>query len=492
MSEMLWNRYEEQENRNNQSISVFDGDKYQNDIQSFYLKNKENPETIQTLKDFLGNQEQDKNNIKEQLEKPVLQEAKEWLDKQAMINEAKTMLYEKMWISNNLWDNNWWENCWKWLVDTLILDNYDLAIQVWETNWAVIIDWITELFSSWENLQKVAESLWESVMWLFSWDWYETWKSFAELWLIWSWVWIWVYVWKKTVKFWMKQAAKFRKNAENIVSSLDTKQVIWEVNNKVNEIIPKQEVNIDELAKRRVDIKRQIEWLEKLWLPESFSKDMLESWILTPISWKGDFNLLKRYKNFNKNWIDYNTMINEVLKDIPNLSQKEALLIFSYTDHFLYAKLNSFMRWDKNILKNMTQENIEATNRIIVDLEQALEKMPDLTPWKDWFILRWDKSQWWNWNIWDKIELQSFTSVSNNKQDIFIWKFWNDTQISIIWKEWRVKDISSLAIAVKFWDKIDIIDKTINEWIILPKSKVEVIDRFKLENINYIDVKQTE
>lgn len=175
-----------------------------------------------------------------------------------MINEAKTMLYEKMWISDNLWDNNWWENFWKWLVDTLILDNYDLAIQIWETNWKVIIDWIRQLFSSWDNIKKLAESLWESVIWLFSWDWYKTWKSVAELWLIWNWVWAGVMIWKKSFKLWMKQISKLRKPSERVVESADTKKVIWLVNDKVNEIVPKQEVNVEGLLKEVLILKGRL------------------------------------------------------------------------------------------------------------------------------------------------------------------------------------------------------------------------------------------
>jgi len=41
------------------------------------MKNKDNPQTIQTLKDFVDKQEQDKKDIRENLEKPVLQETRE-------------------------------------------------------------------------------------------------------------------------------------------------------------------------------------------------------------------------------------------------------------------------------------------------------------------------------------------------------------------------------------------------------------------------------
>lgn len=431
------------------------------------------------------------NNLREWLETQVQQETREQLDRQAMINESKTMLYEKLWINEDLSKNNWWENFWKWIVDTLILDNYDLAIQVWETNWKVIVDSIKELFSSWDNIKKLAEALWNSVMWLFSLDWYQTWKSVAELWLVTTWVWAGAFVWKKAFKFWLKEIARLRRPAERIVESSEVKGVIWQVNNRVNEIVPKQEADIDDIVRRKVNIEEQIRWLEQLWIPESLSKDMIESWLLTPLPNVEKFDLLKRFEFFNKKWIDINKMVDEAVKQVPNLTREEALLIFSYTDYFLYWKLNAFMRWDKELLASLTPENIQATQRIILKLEQALEKMPNLKPWEDWFILRWDKWKYWDWKIWDEIDLRSFTSVSNNKEDIFLWgNSRNDTQISIIWREWRVKDISPLAIAVNFWDVLNSIEKTTNEWVILPNSRVIITDRFRLDDVNYIDVKQ--
>ncbi len=85
-------------------------------------------------------QYKEQQNLKEQKEKNILEATRESLDKEAMINEAKTMLYEKLWINDNLNNNNIFQNFEKWIVDALILDNYDLAIQIWETNWKIIID----------------------------------------------------------------------------------------------------------------------------------------------------------------------------------------------------------------------------------------------------------------------------------------------------------------------------------------------------------------
>jgi hypothetical protein len=37
-------------------------------------------------------------------------------------------------------------------------------------------------------------------------------------------------------------------------------------------------------------------------------------------------------------------MIDEAIKQTPNLTKEEALLIFSYTDNTIYRSLNDFLR----------------------------------------------------------------------------------------------------------------------------------------------------
>jgi len=446
---------------------------------------------LKGIKELLERQDAERIDLIQELKQREIWETREKVDKEALIQEAKTMIYEKLWINENQVKNSKIENFLKWIVDELVIWNYELAIEIYNTNWKVIIESLKQLVT-WDWIKKIAESLWETIWNLFDWNAYEKWKSVAQLWLISTGVWLWVAVWKKWLKLWMREITKLRPHTsnENIVASLEIKWVVKETWKKVDEIVPKQEVKTIEVSKK-VDIERQIRGLEQLWFSESFTRDLLESWILTPLPNVDKFDLLKRFEFFSKKWIDISKMVDEALKQVPNLTREEALLIFSYTDYFLYWKLNAVMRWDKKLLASLTQENIQATQRIIWKLEQALEKMPNLKPWEDWFILRWDKSKYWNWKIWDEVELDSFTSVSNNREDIFLWgKSSNDTQVSITWREWRVKDISTLAIAVNFWDKLNSIAKTTNEWVILPNSRVIITDRFKLDSINYIDVKQ--
>jgi hypothetical protein len=132
------------------------------------------------------------------------------LDKEFLINGAKITLYEKLWIDNNLDNNSVIEKFLKWFVDELLIWNFELAIDVYNTWWKVLIDSLSKL-ASLEWLEQIAESLWESVETLLNWNAYNKWKSFAELWLVTTWVWLWVAVWKKWFKLWMKQISKLRK-----------------------------------------------------------------------------------------------------------------------------------------------------------------------------------------------------------------------------------------------------------------------------------------
>lgn len=236
------------------------------------------------------------------------------------------------------------------MVDTLVLDNYDLAIEIYNTWWEVILESIKQL-ASLEWLKQIAEVLWESIMELFTWNAYEKWQSFAELWLVATWVWLTAVVWKKAIKLWSREIARLRVVKENIVSSPEVKAVVSDVSSKLDSILPKKQVDFEKKLKENVNVERQVKWLEKLWIPEELSRDMLESWLLNEGFFWGD--LLRRFEVLNKKWVDYNKLVNEAIKDIPWLTKEEALLIFSYTDEIIYRKLNSYMRKNKELLSNI-------------------------------------------------------------------------------------------------------------------------------------------
>ncbi|MGE4444509.1 MAG: hypothetical protein AB7E37_05970 [Candidatus Altimarinota bacterium] len=447
---------------------------------------------LKGIKELLERQDAERIDLIQELKQREIGETRENVDKEALIQEAKMMIYEKLGINENQANNSKIENFLKGIVDELVIGNYELAIEIYNTNGKVIIESLKQLLT-WEGIKKLAESLGETIWNLFDGNAYEKGKSVAQLGLISTGVGLGVAVGKKAVKLGMKEIARLRPhiNKESIVASPEIRGVVKETGKQVDEIVPKQEVKTAEFSKK-VDIERQIRGLEQLGFSESFTRDLLESGLLTPLPNVEKFDLLKRFEFFSKKGIDINKMVDEAIRQVPNLTREEALLIFSYTDYFLYGKLNSFMRGDKKLLASLTPENIQATQRVIGKLEQALEKMPNLKPGEDGFILRGDKGKYWNGKVGDEVELNSFTSVSNNKRDIFLGEgHSNDTQISILGKEGRIKDISSLAIAVNFGDKLKAVGKTTNEGVILPNSRVVITDRFKLDNINYVNAKQT-
>ncbi|PIE84957.1 hypothetical protein CSA08_04520 [Candidatus Gracilibacteria bacterium] len=498
MPEILGNRYEGQENRNNESISVFDDNKYQKELQSFYMRNQDNSEIIQSLKSFLNHQEQEKLDLREKLESLVLKETREELDKQAMINEAKIMLYEKLGIDNNLNNNSSFENFSKGIVDELILNNYDLAIQVWETNGKIILDGLSQLVS-WDGLKQIAEAIGESFWSLLTGDAYEKGKAVAELGLIGSGVGVGVYVGKKTVKLGMKQISKLRINKERLVQSLEVKNVVGETSGKVDEIVPKKvfdfesklvdnlpEEQLKELQKlkdkevldNRLNLKdfdnlSVDEKLKNLGIPKEFYYLINES----GLGGKG-FDVIKRYRALQyrdellgKQHINFSSMIDKAIEKIPNLDRTEAMLIFAFTDKFMFGNINGVLRG--------TEKLTIAQKKLLKKLDEGLEKMPDL---EGKHIIRGDSHHSWvsenEVKIGDKVAtnveiselikqgkikglkkgdnilLDGYTFVSDNIDDIFIGKHFadNDTLVIIKGDNGGIKDISSLSLYKNFGD----------------------------------------
>lgn len=257
MDESFWGWYDIQQTQEGiKEVSIPSFSDSENLVKNDYLQNKDR----EWSQELAQNQLNENNALKTNIETQWLSEVREELDKQAMINEAKVMLYEKLGLDDNQNNNSSIENFEKWIVDELVLNNYDLAIQVWETNWAVILEGLKQL-ASWEWIKQMAQAIWESFTSLFTGNAYEKWKSVAELWLIWTWVWAGVYLWKKWVKLWMKEISKLRVKKENLVSSIEVKEVIWDVHNKLDDILPKKELDFEaELNRNWVDNKEIIDW----------------------------------------------------------------------------------------------------------------------------------------------------------------------------------------------------------------------------------------
>lgn len=116
-----------------------------------------------------------------------------------LIEQAQSYLYESLDIDENHANNGALTNFAKGIVDTLIFENGDLALQVIETRGWVILDALKQL-ATWRGIKWVLQALWESIWDLFSGDAYEKWKAVADLWLVATWVWVAATVWRKAVR----------------------------------------------------------------------------------------------------------------------------------------------------------------------------------------------------------------------------------------------------------------------------------------------------
>ena len=100
-----------------------------------------------------------------------------------MIQHAKEFLYSSLDISEDEASNGALTNFAKWIVDTLIIWNAELALQVIETKGQVILEALKNL-ASWSGIKQVLSALGESIWDLFTGSAYEKGKAVADLWLV--------------------------------------------------------------------------------------------------------------------------------------------------------------------------------------------------------------------------------------------------------------------------------------------------------------------
>lgn len=164
----------------------------------------------------------------------VIWETKDHLNKEQLIHQAKTDIYKKIWIDESQSKNSSVKNFEKWVIDTLIIWNYDLAIEIYNTNWKVLIDALKQL-ASFEWLKQIAEALGESITLLFSWNAYERWRSVVELWLTWTWA----FAGFKIAKFWVKKLKNNIKHVtkNELLKSNDVKNVVGDTKNLIGSIL---------------------------------------------------------------------------------------------------------------------------------------------------------------------------------------------------------------------------------------------------------------
>ena len=99
----------------------------------------------------------------------------EHLSKDESVQEMQLYVYDILWINQDTYQNGTLDKFVKWLIDSLLIGNAELAKQIYDTNGKVIIDMIDTIFS-FEWLQAIAKALWTSIWNLLSGDAYLTWN----------------------------------------------------------------------------------------------------------------------------------------------------------------------------------------------------------------------------------------------------------------------------------------------------------------------------
>ncbi|MDD3794190.1 MAG: hypothetical protein PHI37_05225 [Candidatus Gracilibacteria bacterium] len=210
---------------------------------------KENlDQLLKEIKQLLEKQDIERKDLIQELKQRESLETRENVDKEALIQEAKTMIYEKLGINENQAKNSKIENFLKGIVDELVIGNYELAIEIYNTNGAVIIDSLKQL-ASWEGLKKMAESLGETIWNLFDGNAYEKGKSVAQLGLIGTGVGLGVSLGKKGLRLGMKEIARLRPHTskESVIVSPEIRGVVKETGKKIDEIVPKKQLDFSKM-----------------------------------------------------------------------------------------------------------------------------------------------------------------------------------------------------------------------------------------------------
>lgn len=416
-------------------------------------------------------------NENELLEKQIWTETKEKLDKEALINEARITLYDKLWLNNNLESNSIIQKFLKWFVDELLIWNYELAIEVYNTWWKAILENLSKL-ASYEWLKQIAESLWDNVKNLLSWNSYEKWKSFAELWIVSTWVWLWIALWKKWLKLWIKQLSKMRLDKKSIVKSPEIKDVIWEVNWKLDEILPKQELDFEKLVKDDIIEK----WKEEL-IPDK--QDLMQWKVNESVSNQNslyddpEYDYLIGYKEILWENIDISNILWEwvngiVLKHPTNWTViKIRKPWMDKDDIWIEIDNHNKILWKLEELKSWENPNIDKSVKIpeIIDIDSWYLKTFYTMEKIEWQTLSTRIFR--NEHPWLKLENFEFLDTLTDRQiiELMTKKYWSKTDLLK-----KIRDDNK-------WKYLDDWLES-GEW-----NKLKVaIDMLKIENMEHTDL----
>ncbi len=124
----------------------------------------------------------------------------------------------------------------KGIIDSIIIENSELAMKIIETKWVILKDMIAQIFSS-EWLRQILEALWVTLNGFISWDAYKFWKSFGEIGLITVWSGAWGFVLKRVWKWAIQAGERVAVNAGKNTVLSGWLQIGWRATEWVGKVL---------------------------------------------------------------------------------------------------------------------------------------------------------------------------------------------------------------------------------------------------------------
>lgn len=140
-------------------------------------------QVMKQFEDYVNKLNDDVRNVNE---KWLTTEELKWIER---IKYVEDVMYNNLWIDRNTYNNGWWWQFVKWVLDEVVLWNVELVNAIYE-NWMDVVSEMIKQLLSWEWLKEIAHQLWISVGDLFVWNSYERWRSFWQLWLVFTGWWL--------------------------------------------------------------------------------------------------------------------------------------------------------------------------------------------------------------------------------------------------------------------------------------------------------------
>lgn len=240
----------------------------------------------------------------------IREETWELINKEKVIHQSKELLYYALWIDNELTKNGSIQNFVKWAIDWVLVWNIELAIEIINTKWKVLIDWFKQLMST-EWIKQLYEIMKTNVKELLSWNAYEKWKSSSEL-VFSAFAWYWAFKWIKSLaNIWVKATKWVIKGSQELAEkwaiilsdlrTLSTEQIL-----KLPKELKMKAIWLADDTKR-IEIAKKLVWWEIWEAKELAIIEAHKVWMNRVWAWIWTYNLweiVRKWKKLLQAWFD--------------------------------------------------------------------------------------------------------------------------------------------------------------------------------------------